>query len=73
MLSRYSSNFIIQDLEYWFPRWALVLKNLPVNAGDVRDAGLIPESGRSPGGGQPALMFLPGKSHRQRSLASYGP
>ena len=44
MLSRYSSNFIIQDLEYWFPRWALVLKNLPVNAGDVRDAGLIPES-----------------------------
>ena len=26
-------------------------KNLPVNAGDVRDAGLIPGSGRSPGGG----------------------
>ena len=29
---------------------ALVVKNLPVNAGDVRDSGLIPESGRSPGG-----------------------
>ena len=30
---------------------ALVIKNLPVNAGDVRDAGSIPGSGRSPGGG----------------------
>ena len=26
-------------------------KNLPVNAGDRRDMGLIPGSGRSPGGG----------------------
>ena len=30
---------------------ALVGKNLPANAGDVRDAGLIPGSGRSPGEG----------------------
>ena len=29
----------------------LVLKNLPANAGDIRDVGLIPGSGRSPGGG----------------------
>ena len=28
----------------------LVLKNPPVNAGDVRDSGLIPGLGRSPGG-----------------------
>ena len=27
------------------------IKNLPANAGDVRDAGLIPGLGRSPGGG----------------------
>ena len=26
-------------------------KNPPANAGDVRDAGLIPRSGKSPGGG----------------------
>ena len=26
-------------------------KNPPANAGDVRDAGLTPRSGRSPGGG----------------------
>ena len=30
---------------------ALVIKNLPANAGDIRDMGLIPGSGRSPGGG----------------------
>ena len=29
----------------------LVVKNLLANAGDVRDAGSIPESGRSPRGG----------------------
>ena len=27
-----------------------MLKNLPATAGDLRDMGLIPESGRSPGG-----------------------
>ena len=30
---------------------ALVVKNLPANAGDIRDMGLIPGSGRSLGGG----------------------
>ena len=30
---------------------AWVVKSLPANAGDVRDAGSIPGSGRSPGGG----------------------
>ena len=29
----------------------VVVKNLPANAGDTGDAGLIPGSGRSPGGG----------------------
>ena len=30
---------------------SLVVKNLPANVGDVREVGLIPGSGRSPGGG----------------------
>ena len=30
----------------------LVVKNLPANAGDIRDAGFSPEYRRSPGGGQ---------------------
>ena len=29
---------------------ALVVKNLPASAGDIRDAGLVPGLGRSPGG-----------------------
>ena len=35
---------------------ALVGQNLPANAGDVRDAGLIPGRGRSPGGGNGTLL-----------------
>ena len=30
---------------------APVMKNTPANAGDIRDVGSIPASGRSPGGG----------------------
>ena len=33
-----------------FPE-VLVVKNLPANAGNIRDMGSIPGSGRSPGGG----------------------
>ena len=51
---------------------ALVLKNAPTNAGDVRVAGLIPGLGRSPGEGNTAV-FLPGGSHGQRSLVGYRP
>ena len=52
-----------------------VVKNLPASAGDARDLGLIPGSGRSLGERkwQPTPIFLSGKSHRQRSLAGYSP
>ena len=30
---------------------ALMVKNLPADAGDIRDPGSVPESGKSPGGG----------------------
>ena len=53
---------------------ALVVKNLPTNAGDVRDAGSISESEdlwrRA---WQLTPVFLLGESHRQRSLTGYGP
>ena len=53
---------------------ALVVKNLPANAGDLRGAGLIPGSGRHPGGGTAMhSILLPGKSHGQRSLVGYSP
>ena len=35
---------------------ALVVKNPPANAGDIRDTGSIPESGRSPGEGHGYLL-----------------
>ena len=34
----------------------LVVKNPPANVGDIRDAGSIPGSGRSPGGGLGNLL-----------------
>ena len=37
----------------------LVVKNLPVSAGDARDAGLIPGLGRSPGGGNGSPLQYP--------------
>ena len=37
-------------VKLWASRVALVVKNLPANAGVLRDAGSIPGSGRSPGG-----------------------
>ena len=39
---------IVQE---WASQVAQVVKNLPPNAGDVGDAGLISGVGRSPGGG----------------------
>ena len=51
---------------------ALVVKNPAANAGGVRDAGSIPELGRSPGEGNGnPLQFLPGRYHGQRSLVGY--
>ena len=35
---------------------ALVVKNLPTNAGDIRDAGSVPGLGRSPRGGHDNLL-----------------
>jgi len=36
---------------------ALVVKNPPANAGDIRDVGLICGLGRSPGGGNGNYIF----------------
>ena len=48
-----------------------MVKNLPANAGDTGDTSSVPGSGRSPGGRSGNSVFLPGKSHGQRSLAGY--
>ena len=49
-------------------------KNLPASAGELRDVGSIPGSGRSLGEGMTThSVFLPGEFHGQRSLAGYRP
>ena len=54
---------------------ALVVKNPPANAGDVRDLGSIPGLGRPPGGGHgnPLQYSCLENPHGQRSLAGYSP
>ena len=54
---------------------ALAVKNSPARAGDSRDVGLIPGSGRFPGeaNGNPLQYVLPRESHGQRSLVGHGP
>ena len=53
----------------------LVVMNLPANAGDRRDMGSVPGSGRSPGGGRSKLLQYSclENPHGQRSLAGYSP
>ena len=57
-----------------FPDGAVV-ENPPANAGDTRDVGLIPESGRSPGEGRgnPLQYSCLENLHGQRNLAGYSP
>ena len=60
-----------EDIHYVIKQVVPVVKNLPANAGDLRDAGLILGSGRPPGAQQTIPVFLPGESHGQRSLMGY--
>ena len=52
-----------------------MVKNSPTSAGDIRDMGLIPGPGRSPGGGQgnPPQCSCLENPHGQRNLVSYSP
>ena len=69
---------IIPVLNYrrlWAFQVVLVVKNLPTNAGDIRDADSIPGLGRCPGGrhGNPLQYSCLENPHGQRSLAGYSP
>ena len=43
--------YLSLSIPKWASQVAVVVKNLPANAGDLRDTGLSPGSGRSPEGG----------------------
>ena len=52
----------------------LVVKNPPANAGDIRDVGSVPGSGRSPGGGNGnPLQYSRLQNPMDGSLADYSP
>ena len=50
-----------------------MVKNPAASAGDIREVGLIPGSGRSPGGGHGHRLYYScrGESHGHRSLVGY--
>ena len=52
-----------------------MVKDLPANARDIRDAGSVPGSARSPGGGHdnPLQHSYLENPHGQRSLVGYSP
>ena len=64
----------IRQLYRGFPGGTEV-KNPPACAGDTRDTGSIPGSGKIPWSSkwQPTPVLLPGKSHGQRNLVGYSP
>ena len=59
----------------WASRVAIVVKNLPANAEDIRGLGSIPGCGRSPrrGTGNPLQHSCLENPHGQRSLTDYSP
>ena len=50
-----------------------MVKDPAADQGDTGDEGSIPGSGRSPGVGNGKSVFLPGKTHEQRSLVGHSP
>ena len=60
---------------FWSSQVAQVVKNLPANAGNVRDMGSIPRLGRSLGGGHgnPLQCSCLENPHGQRGLEGYSP
>ena len=66
MVKPRSCNLVPPPQIIWGFQVALVVKNLPASAGDIRDAGSITGSGRSRRRArQPTPVFLPGKSHQE--------
>ena len=68
--------FLVEVYLTWASQVVLLVKNLPANAGDVRErCSFDPKIGKIPWrrAWQPTPVFLPGDSHGQRNLAGYSP
>ena len=69
----FSGRLLLSSLK--IPTCSLVIINPPTNAGVARNAKFSPWIGNIPWRRkwQPTPVFLPGESHRQRSLEGYSP
>ena len=70
----YKIRLILKSCTIWHraSQVAIMVKNLPANAGDIGDTGSTPESTWRKKW-QPTPVFLPGESRGQRSLVGYSP
>ena len=59
MTERLHFHFYVQYISIWASVVALVVKNPPASAGDVRDVGLMPGLGRSPEEGMATHSSIP--------------
>ena len=59
---------ITHSMNYLVSKVAIVVKNPSANAGDIRDMGLIPESGRSPAKGHSKLQHSCPENFMDRGL-----
>ena len=67
------NNLISPTHLVWASQAALVVKNSPADAGDIRDVGMIPGLGRSPGEGHgnlPQYSFMENPKDRGASWAT---
>ena len=70
--SSYASIFLLSSYLSGASQVALVVKNSPANAGDIRDVGFIPGLGRSlEEGVATQSSILAWRTHGQRTLPSY--
>ena len=76
---QYFTHIVLSRFQLCLTLWAFpeaqLIKNLPANAGDARDVGSIPGSGRPPGGGRGNLFQYSclENPYGQRSPVGYSP
>ena len=69
-----TDSYLKKKKKVWAFQVVLVVKDLPANAGDIRDE-FDPWVGKIPWrrAWQPTAVFLPGEFHVQKSLVDYSP
>ena len=74
-LAQMTSAIVREWASFWASQVAPVIKNPPVDAGEIKRCGFDPWVGKVPWrrDWQPISVFLPREFHGQRSLEGYSP